>query len=138
MRTCVELWGEANCVEDLHSKLKIYSTSSTDQYFQQDKTFKIEVETFSKHITQKEKIAKLEVSNKLIHHIIFFNYLHNLSKTFSYLPLKGRVRLKDPDVCFHYIEYYGSMPNKPPLEPYRVFFGRWVNILISCLNNIFI
>lgn len=42
------------------------------------------------------------------------------------MPVKGRVKLKDPDICFQYTEYYGSNPNNPPDDPQEVFFGRWV------------
>lgn len=37
------------------------------------------------------------------------------------------MKLKDPDVCLMYIEYYGTNPNNPPEKPYSVFFGRWVS-----------
>lgn len=49
-------------------------------------------------------------------------------QSFSYLPFQGPVKLKDPDVMFQYIEYYGLNPNSIPSEPYQVFFGRIVSI----------
>lgn len=61
LRCCTELWGYAKSVEELHSKLKSSLPVLSESYFDSDKTFKIEVETFCKHITQKQKIAKLEV-----------------------------------------------------------------------------
>jgi hypothetical protein len=82
-----------------------------DPFFRPDLSFKIEVETFCRHFTQKEKIDKVE--------------------SFSYLPVKGPVRLKDPDVCLQYIEYYGVRANDPPKLPYDVFFGRWVSYYIN-------
>lgn len=47
-------------------------------------------------------------------------------QAFTYLPVKGNVRLKDPDVVLQYIEYYGTDPKSPPENPYLVLFGRWV------------
>lgn len=50
-------------------------------------------------------------------------------KSFSYLPAEGPVNLKNPDVTFQYIEYYGTVANNPPEEPYVVFFGRLVCVI---------
>lgn len=59
----MELWGMAKDMQSLHKELKKYPFSSCESYFAADKTFKIEVETFCKHLTQREKIEKLEVSS---------------------------------------------------------------------------
>ncbi|KAJ3664594.1 hypothetical protein Zmor_000150 [Zophobas morio] len=106
IRSCFELWAHAKNIDDLHQKLRNYPRHLMEPYFQKDLSFKIQVETFCKHLTQKEKVNKLE--------------------TFSYLPIKGPVKLTDPDVCLQYIEYYGTNANDPPEFPYFVFFGRWV------------
>lgn len=37
------------------------------------------------------------------------------------------MKLSNPDVCFQYFEYYGTVPNNPPLFPYEVFFGRLIS-----------
>lgn len=47
-------------------------------------------------------------------------------QTLGYLPLKGRVSLKNPDTTLFYIEYYGQDPNSNPDKPEDLFFGRWV------------
>ncbi|RZC34191.1 tRNA (guanine(10)-N2)-methyltransferase -like, partial [Asbolus verrucosus] len=106
VRSCIELWAHAKDMGSLHQKLQNFPKHLMEPYFQPNLSFKIEVETFCRHITQKEKINKLE--------------------SFSYLPVQGPVRLKDPNVCLQYIEYYGTRANDPPELPYDVFFGRWV------------
>ncbi|KAJ3628173.1 hypothetical protein MTP99_015497 [Tenebrio molitor] len=106
VRSCIELWAHSKDTQNLHNQLKNYPKHLMDPFFRPDLSFKIEVETFCRHFTQKEKIDKVE--------------------SFSYLPVKGPVRLKDPDVCLQYIEYYGVRANDPPKLPYDVFFGRWV------------
>ncbi|CAH1975401.1 unnamed protein product [Acanthoscelides obtectus] len=106
LRNCIELWAHAPNVQKLHEELKLYPKSLMQPYVQADKSFKIEVDTFCKHFSQKEKVDKLEA--------------------FSYLPVDGPVDLKTPDVTFQYIEYYGIIPHCPPEQPYEVFFGRWV------------
>ncbi|KAJ8921986.1 hypothetical protein NQ315_008623 [Exocentrus adspersus] len=106
LRNCLELWGHEKEVWKLHEKLKCYPRNLMDPYLQPNKSFKIEVETFCKHFTQKEKVDKIE--------------------TFSYLPVQGPVDLRNPDVILQYIEYYGTVANNPPELPYDVFFGRWV------------
>lgn len=54
-------------------------------------------------------------------------------QSFDYLPVRGRVKLSNPDVCLQYIEYYGSNPNKPPEKPILLFFGRLVSIFAEFL-----
>jgi len=51
-------------------------------------------------------------------------------KSFSYLPLEGPVKLKNPDITLCYIEYYGLDPNSIPEQPYEYFFGKWVSSMI--------
>lgn len=52
-------------------------------------------------------------------------------KSFSYLPLEGPVKLKDPAITLCYIEYYGLNPNNIPEKPYDHFFGKWVSNMIK-------
>lgn len=105
LRTCSELWGHENSMLQLHKSLQNKKQLLTT-YFNPEKSFKIEVETFCRHFTQQEKLNKIE--------------------SFSYLPAQGPVNLKAPDMCLQYIEYYGTKANDPPLLPYEVFFGRVV------------
>ncbi|KAL1492208.1 hypothetical protein ABEB36_012690 [Hypothenemus hampei] len=105
LRNCIELWGRANSLEHLHSTLKAKRDLFVP-HFHSQKSFKIEVETFGKHFSQNEKVSKLE--------------------TFDYLPLQGKVKLKNPDVCLQYIEYYGNKHLNPPELSYEVFFGKLI------------
>lgn len=61
LKNCLELWGYANNIQVLHNKLKKLPSDVSKQHFQTNKSFKIEVETFCKHFSQKEKIEKIEV-----------------------------------------------------------------------------
>lgn len=70
-------------------------------------SFKITVETFNRHFTQKEKVDKIE--------------------TIDYLPCRGVVNLRNPDVCWYYIEYYGLDPIDIPEEPIHTIFGKWLS-----------
>lgn len=65
------------------------------------------METYNKHITQKEKVDRIE--------------------TFGYLPIKGDVNLKNPEVNWWYIEYYGLDNMNVPEEPMDIVFGKWVS-----------
>lgn len=60
MRSCQELWANAKDMNSLHDVLKNYPTDLS-AYFDEKKTFKIEVETFCRHVTQQEKINRIEV-----------------------------------------------------------------------------
>lgn len=73
LRCCTELWGCAKNMEELHDKLKPSLSGLPKSYFDCNKTFKIEVETFCKHLTQKEKVTKLEVCMRVMN-IMYFVY----------------------------------------------------------------
>lgn len=63
LRFCLELWAQGKRNEDLHSSLKAYSVENSDAMARDKKrSFKIVVETFCKHFSQREKISKIEVS----------------------------------------------------------------------------
>ncbi|XP_034941114.1 LOW QUALITY PROTEIN: tRNA (guanine(10)-N2)-methyltransferase homolog [Chelonus insularis] len=106
MKFCMELWAEAKNFGEFHRALKQYPRERSNVYGSKDQSFKIIVETFCKHITQTEKVNKIE--------------------SLSYLPLEGPVNLKTPDNIFYYIEYYGIEPNNSPEKPEGLFFGRWI------------
>ncbi|KAJ2947312.1 hypothetical protein O0L34_g17025 [Tuta absoluta] len=129
VKNCIELWSRAKTEPQLHDNLKKALENSTGKWVipvnsdqdnethicprdlidvccGKEKSFKIEVETFCKHYTMKEKVDKIE--------------------NFSYLPLEGPVKLNKPDVKLSYVEFYGSDPNNVPEQPYDLFFGKMV------------
>lgn len=63
LRNCLELWGQADSLELLHKKLGKIPSDTIKPYFQANKSFKIDVETFCRHFSHAEKVAKLEVRN---------------------------------------------------------------------------
>jgi len=66
LRFCLELWTQAKRNEDLHSSLKTYSVKNSETMSRdKKKSFKIVVETFCKHFSQREKINKIEVSQDI-------------------------------------------------------------------------
>lgn len=79
-----------------------------------DKSFRITVETYNKHITQQEKVDRIE--------------------TFGYLPIKGEVNLKNPEVNWWYIEYYGLDNMNVPEKPMDIVFGKWVILVFSYVD----
>lgn len=129
IKNCIELWCRAKSEIQLHQNLQDSLKNTTGTWIAQDResefsdshlcpkdliesfcsikrSFKIDVETFCKHFSMKEKVDKIE--------------------GFHYLPLEGQVKLNNPDVTLSYIEFYGTDPNNVPDKPYDVFFGRWV------------
>lgn len=106
LRCCMELWARAKTEEELHKNIRSYPLDLMKPYFKPDLSFKINVDTFCNRQSQAEKVAKIE--------------------SFSYLPLEGPVKLKNPDVCLQLVEYYGLDSNNIPEKPYDLFFGRWL------------
>lgn len=110
LRCILEYWAHSsNSISELHENVgkftKQYKSSISD-LFSEKKTFKIIVETYNKHFTQSEKVAKIE--------------------NFDYLPIHGNVNLKNPDTTWWYIEYYGLDPLNVPNEPNEIYFGKWL------------
>lgn len=63
LRFCLELWAQDKRNEDLHNSLKAHSINNSEAMTRnKKKSFKIVVETFCKHFSQREKINKIEVS----------------------------------------------------------------------------
>ncbi|XP_039300155.1 tRNA (guanine(10)-N2)-methyltransferase homolog [Nilaparvata lugens] len=106
LRSITELWAHSNSIEQLHEQLKKLP-DEVMPHFEPHLSFKIKVESFGHAQSLKEKIQKIE--------------------TFSYLPIQGPIKLKNPDRSFLYTEYYGLTPNNVPEQPYHVFFGRVIS-----------
>lgn len=116
------MWSAEKTLTAFHSKLKNYldehkNNDNFMQLFSPNKSFKVIIETYNKHFTQKEKVEKIE--------------------TVSYLPVRGDVNLKKPDVIWYYIEFYGLDPINIPEQPDDILFGKWVSIFkfIFILNH---
>ncbi|KAF6213186.1 hypothetical protein GE061_010902 [Apolygus lucorum] len=107
LRYAIELWSSSSQREDFHDQLKSLPTAFTAPYFDENVSYKVKVEVFGSSQTQAEKVQRIE--------------------SFSYLPLKGPVKLNNPDVSFQYIEYYGHDTVNIPCEPHHFYFGRIVS-----------
>lgn len=127
MKNCIELWSRAKSIDQLHINLRKSLQNTTSKWIFENvecaehicpkelidvccspnSSFKIEVETFCKHFSIQEKLDKIE--------------------EFTYLPLKGSVKLKNPDITLSYLEFYGVNPNNVPEQPYDLFFGKWIS-----------
>jgi tRNA (guanine10-N2)-methyltransferase len=62
-----------------------------------------------------------------LRYLLYFTLNILLQQTFSYLPVKGSISLKNPDTILFYIEYYGIESNAVPEKPIELFFGRLVH-----------
>lgn len=92
LKSCVELWSRAKTGAQLHQNLQNALTNKSNQWIANgngvtdshvcpsslieaccpaDMSFKIEIETFCKHLSMKEKVQKIEVSPKMIYCITF-------------------------------------------------------------------
>lgn len=77
-----------------------------EEYFKEDRDFKIIVETYNKHFTQSEKVAKIEA--------------------LDYLQFKAPANLRNPKELYMYIEFWGLDPMNVPEQPDSILFGRWI------------
>lgn len=111
IRCIFELWASSKCLGSFHTTLKNYlhthrNDPSFTALFEKDQSFRMTVETYNKHLTQAEKVDKIESIN--------------------YLPVQGMVDLKKPKVQWYYIEYYGLDANDVPEKPFDILFGKWI------------
>lgn len=116
IKCVLEHWADAPTYPQFHSQLNEYiDVNRESEAFKrlQSATFRITVETFNKHIQQKQKIEKIE--------------------TLTYLPFTGSIALKNFEQEYLYIEFYGLDPNNVPAEPDHILFGRWVCIEITII-----
>lgn len=103
---CVQLWADATNYADLHQRVKCFPSNLVEPYCDKEKSFKIYVEAFMKSLTMAERLEKME--------------------SFSYIPVRGPVKLQNPDVIFSAFEFYGTDHNNLPEQPQRLFFGRCI------------
>lgn len=108
VRSCMELWSYSKTIEQFHENLKKYLNTNSHcyKYFDEKNSFRITVETYNKHFAQAEKIKKIE--------------------DLEYVPVKGRVKLINPDVEYMYYEHYGLDSNNVPEKPLEILFGRFI------------
>ncbi|XP_069463607.1 tRNA (guanine(10)-N2)-methyltransferase homolog isoform X2 [Ambystoma mexicanum] len=105
-RSIFELWGHGKSTAELKKSLMSYPQEQMDPYVQQDSTYKINIHTFNKTLTQIEKVSRID--------------------DLAFLPFKGKVNLRNADHIFCLLEDYGLDPNNIPQQPLDVFFGRWI------------
>lgn len=107
---CIHLWSSSQCRSNLHEKNKAFIRQNIENleknYFDINHTFKINIDAFMKKFHNKEKHERIE--------------------SFSYIPFKGEVSLKNPHVTLVALEFYGFDHNNLPEEPFNFFFGRLI------------
>lgn len=106
LRSIIELHAHGNTMPEFHNRLQSHvdtNRGELKQYFNAE-SFKVTVETYNKHFSQREKIDKIEAMD--------------------YLPIEGAVNLKDPQVEWWYLEFWGLDPTDVPPEPEDIVFGR--------------
>ncbi|XP_016983379.1 tRNA (guanine(10)-N2)-methyltransferase homolog [Drosophila rhopaloa] len=107
LRAMLELYAHGSKLSQFHDSLRAHVDANREEmagYFRPDTSFKIVVETYNKHFSQREKVEKIE--------------------SMDYLPIEGPVNLKNPQVEWWYIEFWGLDPTDVPPEPEDILFGR--------------
>ncbi|CAG7785363.1 unnamed protein product [Allacma fusca] len=101
--SCVELWSIGDTLNELHDNFR-KNLEITEPYV--DQRLSLKVETFGKTISMAEKVELID--------------------TFEYIPLKGPIDLKNPELRLKLVQFYGLDPNNVPEFPIKSFFGRWI------------
>ncbi|KAM4692977.1 tRNA (guanine(10)-N(2))-methyltransferase TRMT11 [Discoglossus pictus] len=105
-KSVFELWGNGKSNEELQESLQNYPLEKMVPYLQPNSTYKINIHSFNKTLTQKEKLLKIDA--------------------LEFVPFKGRVSLQNAEHIFYLLEDYGPDPNAALKEPLQIYFGRWI------------
>jgi tRNA (guanine10-N2)-methyltransferase len=103
LRSVLEIWGCGTTYEECVAAAVAYPAAKKEPYL--DSTFKVRVDAFGKHISQKEQLERVN----------------------RFLPvgLRGKVRLKHPEQVFWIVEDYGG-PSSTRDTPQQIYFCRQV------------
>ncbi|KAI0489947.1 S-adenosyl-L-methionine-dependent methyltransferase [Xylaria cf. heliscus] len=101
-----EHWGTAKTLDELHAAIKRDTAHLWPLYL--SSSFKISIDSYRGSRTQKQKVA--------------------LINSFSYLGFEGPILLSSPDDEFTLFEQWAfePVPEKRPLSPLKVHFGRLI------------
>ncbi|CAH1774475.1 unnamed protein product [Owenia fusiformis] len=108
IRSMYELWAEGNNRDQLCTNIKNIPTEQLRPYLSPDLSYRFKIETFNKTISMEDKLQRIE------------------NMPYDVLDFQGKVKLKNPDHSFHWIEYYGYANAPPTPEPTKLYFGRWI------------
>lgn len=103
LRFVVELWASGVSFDEFHNNLRSYQMEEKCK----TESFKFKVESFNRHLSHLEKIAKIESMN--------------------YLDLQGDINLNNPTNRFIYFEYYGLDSVNIPEQPEEFFVGKLIS-----------
>ncbi|XP_040575850.1 tRNA (guanine(10)-N(2))-methyltransferase homolog [Lepeophtheirus salmonis] len=106
VKYCIELWGDGNTYEELFKRVKSYPSEKVEKYASKNRSFKIYCEAFMKKLSYEERISIID--------------------RYSFLPLKGQVKMKNPDDIYSHFEFSGFDHNNLPETPHNLFFGRCI------------
>lgn len=105
LRYIVEIWSSGTDYEKFHSSLRT-NLKEMDMVDLDLLSFKITVESYNKHIKQIEKVERIE--------------------SMDYLPLNGKIDLKNPELNLIYYEFWGLDHMNVPEEPEEIVFGKLI------------
>ncbi|XP_032598263.1 tRNA (guanine(10)-N2)-methyltransferase homolog isoform X2 [Drosophila grimshawi] len=106
LRSIIELYSHAHTIPEFHERLRAHvdlHRGELNVHFKAN-SFKVTVETYNKHFSQREKVEKIE--------------------SMDYLPIAGAVNLKNPLVEWWYLEFWGMDATAVPATPEDILFGR--------------
>eukprot|EP00210_Caulerpa_lentillifera_P001200 g1156.t1 len=104
----IEIWGEASTFEELRESIENCPEDLKTPFYSEALSFKVIVDGWGCKLSQEEKVASIE---KL-----------------DYLPLKGKINLKEPDVVYWLIIADPRTMTGFPGVPYRLYFGRQISV----------
>jgi tRNA (guanine10-N2)-methyltransferase len=103
LKSVVELWGEGRTYLEVAASFAA-KRKALEHFFCDEVSFRVRMDCFSKKCTPEKQREILD--------------------NVDFLPFKGKVNLKSPDVTVSVHEDYGPSSNSAPSQPLRVFIGR--------------
>lgn len=109
IRGMFELWGEGSSWEELQAAIEACPAELKDPWIGPEHKFKIVVDTYGCKFTMEQQLENIE--------------------RLAFIPFKGLVDLREPDIMFWLMVCNCSVNNGiPDTVPYRMYFGRPVGL----------
>lgn len=108
IRSVYELWAHGTTYSELNSELRQLPKTFIEPHVKCQESFKFQVTTFNKTVSNKDKIKKIESLDENV------------------LDFQGKVDLKNAKHIYHIVEYYGPFCKQGTEEPIDIYFTKWV------------
>lgn len=109
-----ELWGQGKDLDELHKDVQLKSSDKFELY--KTTSFKFDFVSFMGNKTAEEKVNTIE--------------------TFEYLGFEGKIKMKNPETVFAFLEEYTVSGMEKADKPHHLWFGKEIQLSARSLGAV--